>query len=352
MAAPEIRVAFVYPNPRSRLAAEVRAGTAPDTWLLGQNHLHRFGIDSFMHDPLLSRRELRGGAHRVAWHLRELTLPFELRRTDAVYTMLANFLPFVSRFRRLPVVVQNFGLNLIVARSSRTRRRLLARSLSSAAHVLCTAEAQRDELIDLTGLPADQVSVVHFGVDERFFTAARPADGGHVLSVGRDLARDYATLFAAASGLDARVVVVAHQRNLEGLTVPPNVELRGGLSYDELRSLYAGAACVALTFRPDGFPYGSEASGLTALLEAMASGRAVITSDRSVLRDYVRPDEDALVVPPEDPAALREALERALGDGMLSQRLGRAARASVEERFTTRHQAARLAPVLAKAASH
>jgi hypothetical protein len=37
-----LRVAFVYPNPRSQLAREVDAGEAPDSTLLGQNHLAAF----------------------------------------------------------------------------------------------------------------------------------------------------------------------------------------------------------------------------------------------------------------------------------------------------------------------
>jgi hypothetical protein len=37
-----LQVAFVYPNPRSELVHEVEAGEAPDSTLLGQNHLAAF----------------------------------------------------------------------------------------------------------------------------------------------------------------------------------------------------------------------------------------------------------------------------------------------------------------------
>jgi glycosyltransferase involved in cell wall biosynthesis len=52
-----------------------------------------------------------------------------------------------------------------------------------------------------------------------------------------------------------------------------------------------------------------------------------------------------LVVPPEDPAALRAAIERVLADAPLGETLGAAARADVEARLTTRHEAERLAPI-------
>jgi glycosyltransferase involved in cell wall biosynthesis len=346
-----VRAAFVYANPRGRLPGEVEAGLAPDTGLLGQNHLANLGIDATVHDPLLTRRVRGGLAHRAAWHLRELTVPLELPPTDVVCTPLANFLPLTLRLRRLRAVVINYGLNLIARRSSPGRRRLLRASLQSASSIVCLGESQREELLEVTEVGPARVCTVLFGIDERFFTPSRRPESGYVLSVGRDLARDYATFAAAVNGLDTRVVVVAEERNVAELRLPANVEVRRGLSYPELRDLYAGAACVVIPVRRDGYPYGSEASGLTAFLEASACGRPVVASERAILRDYLEPERTGLLVPPEDPEALREAVERSLDDRERAADLGRASRAAVEERFTTRHLAARLAPLIREAAS-
>jgi glycosyltransferase involved in cell wall biosynthesis len=351
VSAPLPRVAFVYANRRGELAAEAAAGTAPDTALLGQNHLRGHGIEAFVHDPRLMRRKRGGLADRLAWHLRELVVPWELTATDAIFTPLANLLPLTASARRIGVVVVNYGFNLIAARSSRARRRALARSLRTARRVFCLGESQRAELLELTQLPPEHVETALFGVDARFFREQPPPRDGVVLSVGRDLARDYETLAAAVAGLDARVVVVTLPRNVERTRLPSNVEVRVGLTHAELRELYAAAACVVLPIRADGYPYGSEASGLTALLEALASGRAVVASERAILRDYVVPDETALLVPPAEPEALREALGRALSDPALAASLGRAGRARVEAAHTTRHFAARIAPALREAAA-
>jgi len=102
--------------------------------------------------------------------------------------------------------------------------------------------------------------------------------------------------------------------------------------------------------RRDGYPYGSEASGLTAFLEAAASGKAVVASERAILRDYLEPGRSGLTVSPENSQALRLALERVLGDQRLAAGLGTAARKDVERRFTTRHLAERLAPFRREAA--
>ena len=131
---------------------------------------------------------------------------------------------------------------------------------------------------------------------------------------------------------------------------PPNTEVRTKVHAQELRSLYAGAACVALATKRDGYPYGADCSGHTTLLEAMAMGRPVVASERETLDDYVRDGETALMVTPEDPAALRSALERTLSDRQLAESVGAAGRRVVEDSLTTRHLARRLAPIIRDAA--
>jgi glycosyltransferase involved in cell wall biosynthesis len=114
-----------------------------------------------------------------------------------------------------------------------------------------------------------------------------------------------------------------------------------------LRELYAGAACVVIPQRRPDYPYGSEGGGLTSLLESMAMARPTVISDRPILHDYVTDGENAVVVPPEDPAALAAAIERVLAD---PGSLGAAARLRVEAELTTRHLAERLVPILRAAA--
>lgn len=60
-------------------------------------------------------------------------------------------------------------------------------------------------------------------------------------------------------------------------------------------------------------------------IEAMASGLAVATTWVGGLADYVEDGVNALVVEPQDPAGLHEALARLLGDAELRARLGKEA---------------------------
>jgi glycosyltransferase involved in cell wall biosynthesis len=348
-----MRAGFVYLNSRRRVLEGVAAGTEPDSTLYGANHLPEHGVEVLLHEPLLTRRELPSPLARAAWSLRELTVPFELRGCDVLVTPLgAGGLGASARLRRLPVVIVNFGLNLIWARAGASRRRLLRASLAAAARVVCLGESQRGELLELTRLPPEQVTTLLVAVDDRFFSPEPPPDTKErplVLSVGKDLARDFETLASAVAPLDVDVELVALPRNIEGVDLPPNARVRSGIPSTRLRRLYASADCVLVVQRPDAYPYGSEGGGLTALLEAMAMGKAVVATERRILRDYVDDGVDALLVPPGDPAALREALERLLAEPELAHRLGSAARARVERAHTTRGFAAQLVPLLREA---
>ena len=162
-----------------------------------------------------------------------------------------------------------------------------------------TAKQQRnlDATIAAVQRIAMRIVTLPIPVDSQFFRPrSEPAeDGSGVLTVGKDLARDYGTFLDAVRPLAVDATVVAHPRNLEGQELPPNAAVRSGLSFTELRELYARAACVVLPQRREEYVYGSEGGGLTALLEAMAMGRPIVASNRAILHDYVSDGAEASV---------------------------------------------------------
>ena len=340
-----LRAAFVFPNSRAALAAAVEAGEAPDSTLFGLNHLAPHDVDAELVDPPdYDPAKLVG---RVRWHTRELALPRRLGSFDVAFTPLINVFPLASRALRGPrIVTINYGHALIYERSSRLRRRFVRASLRSASRIICIGRWQHEHAVDRIGVDPARVVTLPVPIDERFFPPQDYASSQPlVLSVGKDDARDFATLAAAAQGLDARVQIVAKPRFVRNVALPSNVSV-DVVSYARLRELYARATVVVVPQRREGYMYGSEGGGITASLEAAASARPLVVTERALLRDYVTEGENGLVVPAEDPAALREAIERVLGDPALGAQLGAAGRARVERDHTTRGFAARLAPVL------
>ena len=81
----------------------------------------------------------------------------------------------------------------------------------------------------------------------------------------------------------------------------------------------------------------------------MAWGRPVVASAVGGLVDAVEDGVTGLLVPPGDVAALREAIERLLGDAELRERLGAAARERAAQRFSLEAAAVEQQAVYAEA---
>jgi len=77
----------------------------------------------------------------------------------------------------------------------------------------------------------------------------------------------------------------------------------------------------------DAFVLASKYEGLSiALIEALSLGKPAVVTDAGGLTEVVAHEKQGLVVPPDNPSALAEAIVRILGDPSLRQRLGDAAR--------------------------
>jgi glycosyltransferase involved in cell wall biosynthesis len=84
----------------------------------------------------------------------------------------------------------------------------------------------------------------------------------------------------------------------------------------------------------------------TVFMEAMATGRPVVSCAVSGIPELVRDGETGLIVPPDDPAALADAIERLAREPALGARLGTAARALVERQHDQRTNARRMIEML------
>ena len=180
-------------------------------------------------------------------------------------------------------------------------------------------------------LPDERVIFLPFMVDDRFFAPdqARPGDplgladhGRPVISaVGLEF-RDYSTLLQAVNGLDVQVVIAAaspwskREDSTRAQEIPANVVVRRFSQYD-LRDVYAASRFVVMPLYPVDFQ-----AGVTAILEAMAMGKAVICSQTPGQTDVIVAGENGVYVPPQDPDALRTAILSLLADPEEAARLG------------------------------
>jgi glycosyltransferase involved in cell wall biosynthesis len=161
---------------------------------------------------------------------------------------------------------------------------------------------------------------------------APPSGSGHlhVLTVARPAPKKgFATLREAFAGLEHPfrwTVVGASAEEIGGPM--PGLDARGVLGRPGLQALYdTGVDVLALPCRvaPDGDRDGVP----VALMEAMARGVAVVTTPVGGIGELVEDGRTGLLIPPDDPIALREAITRLAVDEELRRRLGRAGREHV-----------------------
>jgi glycosyltransferase-like protein len=134
---------------------------------------------------------------------------------------------------------------------------------------------------------------------------------------------DYADYRAAWEEDVARLELRAHHG-----PAPPgdaDVAVLGPIPDPDMAALYRAADVLAFPSRREGF-------GLV-VLEAQAAGLPVVASDLPVLREFLSPGEDCLMVPADDPEALARALVVGATDAPMRARLAAAGRATAA-RFT------------------
>ena len=112
---------------------------------------------------------------------------------------------------------------------------------------------------------------------------------------------------------------------LENLSDGERPHVRGHLPQRD-SALYIAAADVVVLPNSGHSDISVAYTSPLKLFEYLASGRPLVASDLPSIREVVRPDEHALLVPADDPSALAAAIVRLGDDPDLARRLAAAAR--------------------------
>ncbi len=196
-----------------------------------------------------------------------------------------------------------------------------ARDAAARADAIITvSEFTARQVVDLLGVPRKRITVVHHGVRLRASSGSERENV--ILHVGaiqrrKNIARLIEAFEAGGGGWELVLAGSAGfgaEEIMERVACSPCRNRIRVLNYVDtavLESLYARARIFA-------FPSLDEGFGMP-VLEAMASGVPVITSNRAALPEVA--GEAALLVNPEETDDLREALNRLQRDEDLQRRL-------------------------------
>ena len=260
-----------------------------------------------------------------------------------VYSMLAQLQ--VRPWSSTPLAALTCWLAEEARTGSPSRLEVLRRRTKATALFVYWSTNQRPILNERLGIPDERLFYVPFGIAGDYFRPnpdGGPAESSYVLAAGLDRGRDYATFMDAVRELDHPVKLVCPRHLLKDLRIPANVELLGLVEKARYRDLLQRAAVVVVPVRSAvAYP-----TGQTVLLNAMSCAVPTVVTATTALADYTRHGENTWTVPGEDPASLREGIERVLGDRAMALHIAQGGRDDVLSTFNSTAMWQQIAPRL------
>jgi glycosyltransferase involved in cell wall biosynthesis len=322
--------------------------TAPDIDPATRSWLREAGVEC--HSVPLSRAGLNPLADLA--YFRALRRLFRAIAPDLVlnYTIKPNIWgSFAAASAGVAAVSMVTGVGYLMIEGRGLKRRLiqaLARRLYRAALARNRAVIFQngDDVADFVSLglvtPSQVRTVRGSGVNLQHFAPLPLPPAPVFLMIARLLTAKGVGEYAGAAAAAKRTVPEARFL-LVGMTelgpdaIDPatmaewpaqGIEYLGPL--DDVRPALAQASVYVLPSYREGTP--------RSVLEAMATGRPVITTDVPGCRETVQDGENGLLVPAREAGPLREAMERLARDPDLRERMGQASLLLVRERFDVR----------------
>ena len=328
-----------------RRAASNGVGSTLDLWLFSSSWKDRLALSPDLAGAhAIDRRVpvslLNFAWHRLGWPPAELVAGAEFDVTHALH-------PLILPSRRAASIVTIHDLHFL-AHPERTRaeiRRdypaLVREHAHRAARIVTISEFTASEIVARLSVPRDRITVCQPGAPAWAPLAHTPTDGyvlffgtleprknvGGLLDAYEQLRQPPPLVLAGRATEDARPWLARIERPpLQGI-----VRHVGYVDPDQRRDLYAGARLLVQPSFDEGF-------GMP-VLEAMTLGLPVVAANRGALPEVL--GDAGLLVDPERPADLAEAIQRMLADTALAD--ASAARGRTRARaFSWDHTAARV----------
>lgn len=291
-----------------------------------------------------------------SWHVQRRLVGL-LSRADVVHVYTHNAVLLSSHvLRRLPTVVSLDTTNAVNAFHIEYRRPgpLTAASLRAvvpferrvyeAATIVVAQSEWTAKPLELYGVETERVRIIPFGVTVPELKQRPPSvELPRVTFVGKTMETkggwNLVRVFEESLRDRCRLTLVTR----EAVRPRPGIEVLSDIRPGDgrLTSVLADTAVFAFPTRVDKVPY--------AVLEAMATGVAVVSTRVGAIPEMVEHGVTGLLVEPGDDAALASALRALLHDTDRRRAMGDAGRRRVLQRFDARHTTAELVRVLAEA---
>lgn len=210
--------------------------------------------------------------------------------------------------------------------------------------LLTNTEDTKSRICHAYGIEASRIKVIYGGADDSFLRsdiAVKAADHfslmfcGHMSGThhvkGVDVLLEAMPIILGAHQATLHIIGTGDRINqyeamCEGLGIEEHVRFLGFIEHSKLPPYFSSADLFVLPSRREGF-------GLV-LAEAMACGVPVVSTRVGGIPEVVEDGVTGLLVPPNDPAAIAEAIIELLDDPERMRDMGVRGRERVSEHFT------------------
>ncbi|MBX2812508.1 MAG: glycosyltransferase family 4 protein [Myxococcales bacterium] len=142
---------------------------------------------------------------------------------------------------------------------------------------------------DYLGIPQERLSFLPWCINPPKLNNVVVEPENFILSVGRT-GRDYAVLMRAMRRIPhCRAVVVASPQSVEGLEIPPNVEVKVEIPFEEVEALGRSCRFMVIPLIESEVPFGHGV-----LVHSMFLKRALVVNRTKGFDDYVTDEESCL----------------------------------------------------------
>ena len=184
-------------------------------------------------------------------------------------------------------------------------------------------------LADIFKTSYEKFKVIPFYTDDGASFQKRP-DGDYIFAAGR-MERDFTCLLKALQGTDIPVKIVADKSQINILEDfrTPHTELLYNISKEDYLELLSKAKLVVIPLFN-----GNASRGQVVLLEAMRFAKPVICSDVPGTREYIKDNETAWLVPPENDQLLKKKILEVISDEEGLKETGLSAQQEQQTRYS------------------